>query len=270
MTLPKPSRTFEWTQASWGPALRCFPLSENARHFFTTRHLPLRGPASETATAWRHVAETLGVEPGRLLRLRQVHGARVVEASGPTVERSSHDDWPEADAAISNDPTIGLSARVADCVPLLLSDRRTGAVAAVHAGWRGIAAGVPLAAVEALARTYGTRPGHLIAAIGPSIGPCCYVVGPELLQEFAAHAEAPNWFVRGRDFRLDLWRATRDQLRRAGLEDDNIHLSRLCTACHTDVFCSYRKEKEATGRMVGVVRASRASGLRPRRSAALS
>jgi YfiH family protein len=206
------------------------------------------------AVAWEKVATALGVAPGRVLRLRQVHGAHVIAASGTTFENAPQDGWPEADAAISNDPTIGLAIRVADCAPLLLADRRTGAVAAVHAGWRGTAAGAALAAVAALARSYGVHSSDLIAAIGPSIGPCCYIVGPELPEKFAGHPDASAWFVRDQPLHLDLWRATHDQLTGAGLASKNIHVCELCTATHVEVFCSFRKEGDAVGRMLGVIR----------------
>jgi copper oxidase (laccase) domain-containing protein len=113
-----------------------------------------------------------------------------------------------------------------------------------------------MAAVAALGRTYGVRPADIVAAIGPSIGPCCYNVGRELVDQFSSHPEAAAWFIRDEMLRLNLWQATRDQLLRAGLADLNIHASRLCTACHTDVFCSYRRESDKTGRMVGVIRAA--------------
>lgn len=256
MTLPKPSGEFAWTQESWGPALRCVPLQQVAPHLFTTRHLQLRGSAADTAPAWAQLAATVGATPERLLRLRQVHGARVIEATPFTVG-DALDEWPEADIAIAEDPAVALAVRVADCVPLLLADRRTGAVAAVHAGWRGIAAGAAAAAVGALVRTYGARAADLVAAVGPSIGPCCYIVGPELIEHFAGHADAPAWFLRDPALRLDLWRATYDQLRCAGLDGRHVHLSNLCTACHTELFCSYRKEGERTGRLAGAIRAAR-------------
>ena len=252
--LPQPGEVFEWTQEMWGPALRCRALF--VPHLFTTRTLALRGARHEVARAWGKVAETLGVAPERLQQLRQVHGARAVEVSSETL-RDSSQPWPEADVAVSVDPAVGLGIRVADCVPLLLFDPRTRAVAAAHAGWRGIAAGAPMAAVSALGQCYQARPSDLLAAAGPSIGPCCYSVGSELPRHFALHPEAASWFLRGRPLRLDLWRATRDQLRRAGLEDANIHLSRLCTACHVDVFCSYRKEGETTGRLAAVIKSAR-------------
>jgi polyphenol oxidase len=255
MTLPQPSGEFHWTQEAWGSGLRCAPLLERASHVFTTRALVLKGVPGETAAAWAQAAAAVGASADQLVRLRQVHGARVVEAVR-AVGPSSEEDWPEADVSISDDPQMGLVVRVADCVPVLMADSRTGAVAAVHAGWRGTSAGAALAAVAALGRTYGARPSDIIAAIGPSIGPCCYIVGPELVDQFSGHPESAAWFIRDETLRLDLWQATRDQLLRAGVMDSNIHDSRLCTACHTDVFCSYRKERDKTGRMVGVIRAA--------------
>lgn len=254
MTFPQPSGEFHWTQEAWGPALRCTPMLACAPHVFTTRTLVLTGVPDEPAAAWALVAAAVGVSAEHLVRLRQVHGARVVEAVR-SAGLTPHEDWPEADISISDDPLMGLVVRVADCVPVLLADARTGAVAAVHAGWRGTSAGAALAAVAALGRTYGARPADLKAAIGPSIGPCCYAVGPELIDLLSSHAESPAWFIRDGALRLDLWRATRDQLLRAGLADENIHTSGLCTACHTDLFCSYRKERDKTGRMVGAIRA---------------
>jgi len=252
MNLPKPSGPFAWMQEPWGPALRCLPLLAHARHVFTTRSLDLKGPAETTAANWRLVAASVGVSADRLARLRQVHGARVVEAE--TMEGTVSDDRPEADALVSRDPTVGLVVAAADCVPLLLVDARTGAAAAVHAGWRGTAAGAGPAAVAALQRAYGVRATDLVAAVGPSIGPCCYTVGPELPERFADHPDASSWFRRVGGLRLDLWRATRDQLLRAGLHADHVHISMLCTSCHADLLCSYRKDGATTGRMAGVIR----------------
>lgn len=255
MTLPQPSGEFRWTQEGWGAALRCTPLIACAPHVFTTRALVLKGAPGETAAAWAQAAAAVGVSADQLVRLRQVHGARVVEAIRGA-GTPSHEDWPEADISISDDPQLGLVVRVADCVPVLMADAKTGAVAAVHAGWRGTSAGAALAAVAALGRTYGVRAADIVAAIGPSIGPCCFVVGPELVEQFSSHPESPGWFIRDETLRLDLWQATRDQLLRAGLADSNIHVARLCTACHIELFCSYRKERDKTGRMVGVIRAA--------------
>jgi hypothetical protein len=238
MFLPKPSGEFEWVQESWGAALRCHPLAAIARHYFSTRQ-----EAPEQI-----LADALGVGLDALVRTKQVHCADVFVAKGKPPSQ------PEADIAVTDDPTIALSVRVADCVPVLLADRRTGAVAAIHAGWKGTAAGAVIVAVEALTVTYGTAPGDVIAAVGPSIGPCCYEVGPDLASHFSSHAEAPTWFTRDAKPHLDLWRATRDQLSRARVPPQQIHVCGMCTFDHPAMFHSYRRDGASAGRLVAAIR----------------
>jgi len=165
---------------------------------------------------------------------------------------------------------VAIAVRAADCVPLLMADRARGAVAAVHAGWRGTVARVAVAAVDALGREFGTRPQDLIVAIGPNIGGCCYEVGSELVDAFAAAGHEryliDRWFLspppsRGSSVRsaltLDVARANTDQLILAGVPEEQIFVSGLCTAMHLDVLTSYRKEKEKAGRIAGVIRVAR-------------
>jgi YfiH family protein len=264
MILPSPASAFQWVQLPIGPALVCRALEPFARHVFTTRHWPLGsrtlpaddgGSDGDEAARWCDVADALDVDAGRLVRVRQVHGAEVA------VARAGSDVRPEADIIVSGDDQCALAIRVADCVPLLMADRRTGAVAAAHAGWRGLAAGVPAATVAALAREYGSRPVDLIAAAGPSIGACCYEVGPEVRDRFARAGFAPSdldrWFSAaprsGHSF-FDGWAATRDQLVAAGLSPEQIFVSEMCTASHPDAFCSYRRDGSAAGRLAGAIR----------------
>jgi YfiH family protein len=152
--------------------------------------------------------------------------------------------------------------RAADCVPLLIGDRRTGAVGAVHAGWRGTAARIAVAAVETLGRECGSNPADLVVAIGPSIGPCCYEVGPDLVDAFAAAGHQryliDRWFLTPREkkMRLDVPGANRDQLILAGVGEDNIYTCGLCTAMHLDVLTSYRAERDKAGWIAGVIRST--------------
>ena len=253
MTLPQPNRAFEWTQAAWGPALRCTPLLAAADHFFTGRALTLRDDARE----WESVAASIGVARDEMLLVSQVHEDTVAVAS---VDRPRPWPRPKADAIVSNDPTAAIAVRVADCVPVLLSDESGRAVAAIHAGWRGIAARAIIAGVGALQTHYGIRPERLIAAVGPSIGPCCYEVGESTYQAFrdaGHHASVlESWFEPrpAGKFHLDLWRAGRDQLEGAGVMPDNVHVAELCTKTHADVFHSYRVDGAGAGRMIGVIR----------------
>jgi YfiH family protein len=255
MTEPQPNRAFEWTQAPWGRVLRCVPLLAAADHFFTAKDLTLRDDDGE----WMAVAKAIGVAREDLLVVRQVHGTGVAVASR---ERSRPWPRPQADAIVSNDPDAAVVIRVADCVPILLSDETGGAVAAIHAGWRGMVQRAPIEGVAALQSRYGVRPERLIAAIGPCIGPCCYEVGESVVQAFrdAGHHASmiERWFAPhgGGKVHLDLWRATRDQLEGAGVPPTSIHAADLCTKTHANVLHSYRLDGERAGRMAAVIRAS--------------
>ncbi|MEO5740759.1 MAG: peptidoglycan editing factor PgeF [Vicinamibacterales bacterium] len=255
MSLPKPSGEFEWVQESWGAALRCRPLETVARHSFSTRDLALGGAGADDPESWKNLAHALGVEVDSLARLRQVHCAGVFEAKQRLVS-SAFPDWPEADIAVTDDPAIALSVKAADCVPILLADRRSGAIAAVHAGWKGTAEGAAMVAVRALTSRYDTKPEDIVAAAGPCIGPCCYEVGPDLASHFSSHPEAPNWFTRDAKPHLDLWRATREQLARAGVPGRQIHVCELCTFDHPALFHSYRRDGRNAGRLVAAIRSA--------------
>jgi len=146
---PQPGDGFEWVQARGGLALVCRPLASLASHFFTTRgwRLGVRVPGGDD-DAWAEVAAGLDVDPERLVRVRQVHGRAVFVISDGMGVPTRHD----ADIIVSHRSDLGLAVQVADCVPVLIADRRTGAVAAAHAGWRGMAAGVPSTVVNAMGR----------------------------------------------------------------------------------------------------------------------
>ncbi len=260
MTLPAVPDTFHWTDEPWGAVLRCEPLARVAPHAFTTRQLRLSPTEGEAS-----LAAVVGC--ARVAQASQVHGRSVlvVREGEPWPQ-----PWPEADALISRDASRPVAVRAADCLPLLIADAGSGAVAAVHAGWRGTAAGAAVAAVTALTREFGTAPADLVVAIGPCIGPCCYEVGPELVDAFAAAGHARHlidrWFLspappRGSRvrsaLRLDLVGANRDQLILAGVNEERIHACGLCTAMHLDVLTSYRAEGPRAGRLAGIIRATR-------------
>jgi YfiH family protein len=257
MALPKPSGEFEWVQEPWGAALRCRPLLKIATHCFTSTELKLEGVRDESGVGWQQLAGTLGVDLGDLIRLRQVHRADVIEAHRETARGTSFDEWPEADIAVTDDPSLALSVRAADCVPILLADRRSGAVAAVHAGWRGTAAAAAVVAVRALMARYGTKSADVIAAVGPSIGPCCYQVGGEVVTRFDVHAGAARWFSDGVGKpTLNLWQATQDQLEHVGVPRSQIHVCRLCTSDHPSLLPSYRRDGQRAGRLVAAIRSA--------------
>jgi YfiH family protein len=245
---PTPGPGFSWRPSTLGFTLVAEVLEE-FRHGWTTRSL---GLGASHATGWERVADAAGVAVADLVRLRQVHGSQVYRAESPAPT-----SLPEADIVVSRNPRVAVTVQAADCVPLLLADRATGEVAAGHAGWRGTAAGVAESAARALR---GADPRTGTAAIGPSIGPCCYRVGEDVRAAFATRwrEQSHDWFVeRDGALFLDLWTANRDQLVAAGLDRARVFVSGLCTACHPDWFYSYRRDGPGTGRQAAYIRATR-------------
>jgi polyphenol oxidase len=276
-TLPKPSHGFDWVQLPAGPALACPALGHRAPHLFTTRSWRLgeHTAASADGAGWDEVATAMEVGSAGLARLRQVHGTTVVcYGAGKTAAR---EHLPDGDIVISDDPDVAIAVQTADCVPILIVDFSSRVIAAVHAGWRGLAARAPQVALERLAAEFGSRPDSLRAAIGPAIGACCYEVGPEVLAQFERSAFTETylrrWFSAGPVVSLnnppmaslspvrreghsffDPALAAYDQLRSAGLASGHVFSSGLCTASHPNVFCSYRRDGAPAGRMAAAIR----------------
>jgi polyphenol oxidase len=199
------------------------------------------------------VAAAFGVATTRVARLDQVHGAAVHVAGGDATGLTG-------DAWVGDDPEWLLVVSAADCLPVLLVDRRRGAVAAAHAGWRGAAAGIARATVDALGRHFGSDPADLQAWLGPSIQGACYQVGPEVVAAVRADPTVPAgvaWpdpVVAGR-WRLDVPAAVRAQLEAAGVPAAMISASATCTHCAADRCFSHRRDAGRTGRHWAVVRA---------------
>lgn len=213
----------------------------------------------------------LGATDLTLVTLKQFHSdvIHIFETAPAEVFR--------CDAFASRQPGLLLGIQTADCVPILLVDPRTRAVAAIHAGWRGTLQRIVTKTIGRMQMEFGTMPSNLLAALGPSIGGCCYEVGTEVASAF--HAQFPSaseWFdeLRTGDepnplqwlnmkppghqpppkgVLLDLRKANRGQLLEAGLHDKNIFASDLCTACRRDLLFSYRKERALSGRLLSVI-----------------
>ncbi len=193
---------------------------------------------------WEPVLARLGT-PLPLVVPRQVHGVRVAEVTvGVT---------PEADAMVTSRPGMLVGVVTADCVPVLLVDRARHVAAAVHAGWRGMAAGVIEAALDALEKRFGTKPPTVEAVVGPAIGGCCYEVGPEVGEAFRAttgSATRAAWTTeRGRDH-VDLRTATRLLLEAAGVP--HVDVLGPCTSCDAR-YHSYRRDGAGVGRQLSFV-----------------
>jgi polyphenol oxidase len=206
-----------------------------------------------------------------LVPLKQIHSDLVQLFQHAAGEPS------KGDASVTNRTRLLLGIQTADCVPILLVDPKKRAVAAVHAGWRGTLARIVEKTVGRMRLEFASRPHDLLAAIGPSIGPCCYEVAADFVSKFTAQfADAADYFDEARsgeepnplqwlnmappghqpppkNVHLDLRAASRSQLLAAGLRPQNIFVSDLCTGCRTDLFFSYRKEGPQSGRTMSVI-----------------
>jgi YfiH family protein len=163
------------------------------------------------------------------------------------------------DALTTQTPRILLGVKTADCVPVIMADARTGACAAVHAGWRGTLSSIVARTLERMAAEFGIKAGDVSAAIGPAARSCCYEVGSEVIEAFQEKfPDSASLFTETRDGHalVDLQRANREQLVAAGVPLQNIYTAPLCTMCRTDLFFSYRREKRLhgrTGRLMSVI-----------------
>lgn len=185
----------------------------------------------------------------RLLTVRQVHGSSVLLARGPDEAQAV-----EADAIITSLEGVAIGVLTADCLPLLLYDPASAAVAAVHAGWKGTALGVAMNAVREMGRAFGTKPANLRAALGPFIGPCCYSVGQSVYEEFKGLGRDLDCFIRLEDgLRLDIGAENVSQLLSLGVRESNISGAAPCTSCSAANFFSYRRDGVKTGRQLSFI-----------------
>jgi polyphenol oxidase len=177
--------------------------------------------------------------------LRQIHSDKVLVAEGPGC-------LGEADALICTRPGVYLSIRTADCLPILIADPTHRAIAAVHAGWRGTVIEIVPKTLSAMRENFGTRPEDAVVVVGPGIGGCCFEVGPEVATQFAP------FFPERQDLsghaRIDLAETTLRQLRRKGVTAGQLATSGGCTVCRPDLFHSFRRDRDAAGRMVTAIR----------------
>lgn len=191
----------------------------------------------------------------RLATLRQVHGAvvRVIEPID-SPGRGVAPARQEGDALIVKGSGLAAGVWVADCLPILICDETTRTAAAVHAGWRGTVAGVVGAAIDLMRARFGAEPSRFRLAMGPAIGPCCFEVGDEVVDALLrARPEAAASVVPGAKKRIDLVEENRRQARAAGVPDEAMQASGLCTRCRPDLLESYRREGSGAGRMAGFI-----------------
>lgn len=237
----------------------------------------------ETVLANRRLlAEAVTGDPAtRLVTVRQIHSNLVVTSPNPAAPKS---ELVSGDGLMTDEPGRLLAIQTADCIPVIVADRKRHAVAAFHAGWRGTVQRIVESGIGRMRLQYGSRPEDLIAAIGPGVGPCCYAVGEEVLSSFESQfayarelfcevydadpvrtkypmlfltQRAPGHSAIGPELHLNLTEANRRQLLAAGLKPGAIQLTGGCTNCHRKLFFSHRGSQGHAGRMMSVI------GIRP-------
>lgn len=267
---------FYWREIDGVRALVCAPLeADGFLNGFSTR---LGGVSEMPANALslagfnEDAAENILENRRRFLKLFpgewilagcwQVHGADVrvvqtLEDAKPAENQLGETVY--CDVIVSDAKGVLAGVKTADCVPILIGDPVTGAFAAVHAGWRGTLATAVVVGVERLAKEYDARPENLRVAIGASAGACCYEVGIEVIEAFKSKfVDGEKLFTPSRNGHafVDLLKANSDQLISTGVNPERIHIAPICTMCRTDLFFSYRKEKNLhgkVGRLMAVV-----------------
>jgi YfiH family protein len=220
-------------------------------------------PAVVTANR-RGLVEEVGAGPEfELVTVRQVHGAVVhpVKRGAGLLSTPAGRAVLQGDGLVTSEAGLMLGVQTADCVPVLIADTRTRAVGAFHAGWRGTVARIVEEGVATMAREFGSKPEEMIAAVGPSIGPCCFEVGEEVRAEFEhafPYAQELLRQAEGAKPAVDLWEANRRQLLAAGLRPAAITVLKECTVCSRTPqgrrkYFSHRAERGITGRMLNII-----------------
>jgi polyphenol oxidase len=208
---------------------------------------------TDVSENFRRLRRAVGLERRWRVQVTQVHGAEVYIPDRPRRLR----DTPAADAMVSDITGAMLTVRTADCVPLLLASRDGRTVAAVHAGWRGILAGVVAGAVGAMQQRFDVSAGRMLAAIGPAIGVERYEVGEEVAAQFESGGWRHTVHRAGYDRpHIDLSAAVRMQLQATGLRDEAIDSCTCCTHRDAAEFFSYRRDRARTGHMAAVIAAT--------------
>lgn len=235
-----------------------------APHGFSTRHGGIsEGPYAGLNLGFSSGDDAASVRANRALWVEALGVVAPIfslhQVHGPDVHVLAADDATPAgdlkgDAIVTGAAGRAIGVFTADCAPILLEDPRLGTVAAVHAGWKGTVAGVGPQAVAAMA-TAGGDPAEIRAAIGPTIGPCCFEVGDEVVAAFRALGLDAAIVPREPRTHVDLFAANAEMLVRAGLKPEHVHVSGLCTACDAGAFYSWRRDDATTGRMQAVIAA---------------
>lgn len=204
------------------------------------------------------ICEAIDIDYTRLVFSQQTHedNVRVVTKADIGKGLTVVSDIMNTDGLMTNIPGIPLITFYADCVPLFFLDKKNKAIAISHSGWKGTVLKIGVKTITQMSEVYGTNPEDCLIGIGPSIGPECFEVGPEVAREFMDSFDYWAEFLEpfGSDrFKIDLWKANKLMLTEAGIPEKNITISGLCTKCNEEMFFSYRRDKGRNGSLSAIM-----------------
>jgi hypothetical protein len=207
---------------------------------------------SKVLQNWHRLAMAFAIPMDQFLTLNQVHGDNIFIIK-PFGEYYSSSEAMNYDAIVTSRTNLAICIKTADCVPVFIVDKAKKIIAVVHAGWRGTALEITAKVVRLLIEKYGSSPRDLLAAVGPSIGQCCFEVDSAAANSFFEHKNNEAFLFPGarpNKWMLDLAEANRQQILNCGIPETNIDVSDLCTSCRQDLFFSHRGSGGITGRQV--------------------
>ena len=223
------------------------------RHCYTTKHsgnlaFHVNDKKEKVIANHKRLAKEFDYDYRTLVHMKQVHSNAVKIIT----KKENFDAPPTCDALITNQKNTPLMVMVADCAPLLFFDKEQKSIAVAHAGRAGAFSNIIQNVIDTFIKNFQAKSENIYVSIGPSIGACCYEVGAEIVKEakelhldYAIEKRENSYF-------LNIRKILQTQLLNAGVKEENIEISALCNACHTESFYSYRVEKE-TGRFSGVI-----------------
>ena len=203
---------------------------------------------------YRKTAEFLNVPFENITKSTQIHedNILIIENKHIGMGVSKETDIKNADGLMTDKPDVPLCIFSADCVPVLIADKNKKVVAAVHSGWRGTVGKIGQVTLQKMEKEYGTNPGDVLAAIGPSICQCCYEVSEDVICQFKESFDQKHWSdlfyqKENRKFQLNLWKANEIILREAGVQKENLAITNVCTSCNHEILFSHRASKGQRG-----------------------
>jgi|BioPla2DNA2_1021312.scaffolds.fasta_scaffold05965_4 YfiH family protein len=248
-----------------------FDASKLVRHCFTTR---LGGVSKDSYQSlnlgfnttddeknvnknYELLCEAVGINHENLIFTNQIHETSIkIIREDDLTKYNMNNRIKDTDGLVTNLPNVALITLYADCVPLFFLDTKKKVAGLAHAGWRGTVKKIALKMIEVFINDFDSNPNDILAAIGPSIGKCCFEVDSPVAEEFNKAFKNTNKIVYSKannKFMINLWEANKEALLEGGLLASNITVTDLCTKCHKDIFFSYRGDKGQTGRLAAVM-----------------